>query len=100
MTWTTVKAKNVRGNKIQQEVKMGMITLEIPESQLVEWVMRLPPGARQSVLRALIPRLDELEILTDYGNQRMRALCTERGLDWDSLSEDERQQLIDDLLHE
>jgi hypothetical protein len=79
---------------------MGMITLEIPESQLVEWVMRLSPGARQSILRALIPRLDELEILTDYGNRRMRTLCTERGLDWDSMSEDKRQQLIDDLLHE
>ena len=77
-----------------------MITLEIPESQLVEWVMQLSPVAKQSVLKALIPRLDDLEALVDYGGRRMRALCAERGLDWDILTEGERQQLIDELLHE
>jgi hypothetical protein len=79
---------------------MGTITLEIPESQVVEWVQQLSPVAKQAVLRALIPRLDELEALVDYGSQRVRALCAERGLDWDALTEDERQQLIDELLHE
>jgi hypothetical protein len=79
--------------------KMGVITLEVPESQLVEWVLQLSPTAKQTVLKALIPRLDELEVLVDYGSQRMRALCVERGLDWDSLTEDERQQLVDELLH-
>ena len=79
---------------------MGVITLEVAESQVVEWVQRLSPVAKQSVLRALIPRLDELEVLVDYGGQRVRALCAKRGLDWDGLAEDERQQLIDELLHE
>jgi hypothetical protein len=79
---------------------MGVITLEVPESQVVEWVQRLSPVAKQSVLRALIPRLSELEALVDYGGQRARALCAERGLDWDDLTEDERQQLVDELLHE
>ena len=79
---------------------MGVITLEVTESQVVEWMQRLSPVAKQSVLRALIPRLDELETLVDYGGQRMRSLCAERGLDWDNLTEDERQQLIDELLHE
>ena len=79
---------------------MGMITLEIPEAQLVEWVQQLPLAAKQSVLRALIPRLDELEVLVDYGSQRVRALCAERGLNWDELTEDERERLIDELLHQ
>ena len=79
---------------------MGVITLEIPEAQLVEWVRQLSPAAKQSVLKALIPRLDELDALVDRGSQRMRALCAERGLDWDELTEDERERLIDDLLHE
>ena len=79
---------------------MGVITLEIPEAQLVEWVRQLSPAAKQSVLKALIPRLDELDALVDQGSQRMRALCAERGLDWDELTEDERERLIDDLLHE
>jgi len=76
------------------------ITLDIPESQVVEWVQQLSPTAKQSVLRALVPHLDELDALVDYGSQRMRTLCAQRGLDWDSLSEEERQQLIDQLLHE
>lgn len=79
---------------------MRAITLEVSESQVVEWVQQLSPVAKQSVLKALIPRLDELEALVDYGDQRVRALCAERGLDWDSLTEDERERLIDELLHE
>jgi len=79
---------------------MGTITLEIPESQVIEWVRQLSPKAKQLVLRALIPRLDELEALVDYGSQRMRSLCAERDLEWNSLNENERQRLVDDLLHE
>ena len=78
---------------------MGVVTLEVPESQVLELVAQLSPEAKQSVLRALIPRLDQLEALVDYGTQRARALCAERGLDWNSLTEDERQQLVDELLH-
>jgi hypothetical protein len=79
---------------------METITLTVPESQIIEWVRHLSPQTKQAVLRALIPELDELEALMAYGSQRMRQLCAERGLDWDSLSEDERQQLVDELLHE
>jgi len=98
MIGETVKKKE--GEEVWREIKMGVITLEVPESQVVEWVQQLSPVAKQSVLRALIPRLDELEALVDYGGQRARALCAERGLDWDSLTEDGRQQLVDELLHE
>jgi hypothetical protein len=79
---------------------METITLTVPESQIIEWVRQLSPQTKQAVLRALIPELDELEALMDYGSQRMRQLCAERGVDWDSLSEDERQKLVDELLHE
>ncbi len=78
---------------------MGRIILEIPESQVVEWVQQISPTARQEVLRMLIPRLDAFETLVDYGGRHMRALCADRGLDWDSLTEDERERFIDDLLH-
>lgn len=79
---------------------MGVVTLQVPESQIVEWVKQLSPAAKKVVLRALVPHLDELESLVDYGSRRMHALCAERGLDWDSLGEDERQNLVDELLHE
>ena len=47
-----------------------------------------------------MPKLDELEALVDYGSQRMRNLAAGRGIDWDGLTESEREHLVDELLHE
>jgi hypothetical protein len=66
------------------------ITLTVPESQVIEWVRQLSPEAK----------LDELEALVGYGSQRMHDLATARGIDWDSLTESERERLVDELLHE
>ena len=79
---------------------MEAVTLEIPESQIVDLVKQVSPEAKRAILRTLIPRLDEFEDLVDHGNQRIRELCAERGRNWDALNEHERQQLIDELLHE
>jgi len=79
---------------------METITLEIPESQLVEWVQRLSPSVKQSVLRALIPEMDALEQLLQYGDERIRDVAAQRGIDWDNLNEQQREKLIDDILHE
>ena len=79
---------------------MGRVTVEVSESQVVEWVQQMSPEAKHEVLRALIPRLDAFEALVDYGSERIRALCAERGLDWDSMTERERERLIDGLLHD
>lgn len=79
---------------------MSTISLEIPEAQMIGWVRQLSPQGKQAVLRTLIPRLDEFEALVDYGELRMRDLCAQQGVNWGQLTEDERQQLIDRLLHE
>ena len=79
---------------------MSVVNLTIPESQIVELAQQISPAAKRAVLRTLIPQLDELEDLVGYGDQKIRALCAERGLDWASMSEDEREQLIGELLHE
>lgn len=78
---------------------MGRVVLEVSEAQIVEWVQQMSPEAKQDVLRALIPRLDTFEALIDYGEERMHALVRERGIDWDSMSEQEREGIIDELLH-
>ena len=79
---------------------MGRVTLEVSESQVVEWVQQMSPEAKHDVLKALIPRLDAFEALVDYGQERIRTLCAGRGLDWDSMTEQERERLINELLHE
>ncbi|MCL7455480.1 MAG: hypothetical protein M8467_20790 [Anaerolineae bacterium] len=79
---------------------MGRVIVEVSESQVVEWVQQMSPEAKHEVLKALIPRLDAFEALVDYGSQRIRTLCAERGLSWDSMTERDRERLIDELLHE
>ena len=79
---------------------MQTITLEVPEAQIIRWVHQLSPMAKRGLLKLLVPRLDEAESLVDYGEQRMRQLSARRGLNWDHLPEIQREQLIDNQLHE
>jgi hypothetical protein len=79
---------------------MQTVMLEVPEAQIVRWVRQLSPAAKRSVLKILVPRLDEVDSLVDYGEQQVRELSARRGLNWDRLTEDQREQLIDTMLHE
>ena len=36
----------------------------------------------------------------DYAEAQFRKLCTSRGLDWDTMTEIDREQFVDDLIHE
>ena len=79
---------------------MAEVTLHVPEPQVIELVRQLSPEGKWAVLQVLIPNLDQFQSLVDYGSERIRALCIQRGINWDTLSEEERQALIDELLHE
>ena len=74
--------------------------LQVPESQVVEWVKQMSPDAKQAIIKALLPELDRLDVLVDYGEARMREICRQRGLEWNSLSEAEREAIVDTWLHE
>ncbi len=78
---------------------MSTVLLPIEESRIIELAPQLSPESKRAVLLALVPHLDEFETLVDYGNERIRTLSAKRGLDWDALSETERKNLIDKLLH-
>ncbi len=79
---------------------METVTLEVSEPQLVEWVRRLSPTVKKSLLRVLIPEMDSLEQLLEYGDDRIRAIALQRGMDWDRLNEEQREKLVNDILHE
>jgi len=79
---------------------MATVTLELSESQVLELVRKLPAESKRAVLREIIPSLDAFEGLVEYGSARMRDLCAQRGIAWDKLTDEERQGLVDDLLHE
>ncbi len=79
---------------------MGAVTLSLRESQVIELARQLSPEGKRVMLQALIPEFDRLDSLVAYGEKRVRALCKARGIDWDSLSEQERERLVDDWAHE
>jgi hypothetical protein len=58
---------------------------------VVEWVKQLSPIGKRAVLEALIPELDRFEVVVDYG--------AEQSIDRDSVSEEERERLVDKLLY-
>ena len=78
-----------------------MPMLELTDQQVVDLVNQLPTKRKRTALVALASeaatRRDERMQLAE---SQLRRLCTERGRNWDQLSEDEREVFIDDLVHE
>ena len=78
-----------------------MSVLELTDEQVISLVRQLPSARKRTALLALAQeaqaRRDErLRI----GEAQLRRLCAERGLDWDRLSEDQREEFVNRLLHE
>ncbi len=78
-----------------------MPTLTVTDEQVIELVKQLPPERKQAVLFALAKdAAAERNARMEYAEAQLRRLCAERGLNWDAMSEDEREAFIDDLVHE
>lgn len=78
-----------------------MPTLELTEEQVLELVKQLPPERKRAALLALAEEAQaRREERLDDAEAQLWRLCAERGLDWDAMSEDEREAFIDDLVHE
>lgn len=78
-----------------------MPVLEISAEQVASLVEQLPPEERRRLLLQLgaSARL-RMEHHRVQAEQRLRTLAAERGLDWDALTEEQRIEWIDELLHE
>ncbi len=75
--------------------------LSLTDDQVIELVKQLSPERKRKVLLALaensrIQRVARME----YAEEQLRQLCVERGLNWDVMGESEREEFIDDLIHE
>jgi hypothetical protein len=78
-----------------------MPILELSDAQVVDLVKQLPPERQRAALLALAAgaaqRRDER---MTFAEGQLRRLAAERGLEWDKMVDDQRQDFIDDLLHE
>ena len=76
-----------------------MSVLELTDEQVVSLVRQLPAARRRTALFALA---QEAGIRRDerlrFGEAQLQKLCAERGLDWNRLSEDEREKFVNQLL--
>lgn len=78
-----------------------MSVLELSDEQVISLVRQLSPEHKRAVLLTLAQdaRTHRAERLR-FGEEQLRKACAERGLNWDRLSEDERESFVNDLLHE
>ena len=76
-------------------------TIELTAEQLIDFIQQMPPKEKRAVLVALAEKtsVGEEERMK-YAESQVRQLCASRGLDWDTMTEDEREDFIDDLVHE
>lgn len=78
-----------------------MPTLAISDDQVVDLIKQLPEKRKRDVFYILKTSRDFWwESLVNDGEDKLRQVCTERGLNWDAMNEDEREDFIDVLMHE
>ena len=78
-----------------------MSVLELTDEQVISLVRQLPSASKRGALLALAQdsqsRRDER---MRFGEAQLRRICAERKLNWDSMSEDQREEFVNQLLHE
>lgn len=77
-----------------------MPQIEVSEQQIVDALDRLSPKGRREAVRRLIAGASALDRTIDALQPRIVELAKERSLDWTKLSDEERERLVDEILHE
>ena len=78
-----------------------MPILELSDAQVMELVKQLAPERQRAALLALAAgAAQRREERMQSAEGQLRRVSAERGLEWDKMSEDQREDFIDDLLHE
>lgn len=77
------------------------LTVELTTDQVIGFVQQMPPEEKRAVLLALASQSDVSRAeRMDYAEAQLRNLCASRELDWDAMTEAERENFVDDLIHE
>ena len=76
-----------------------MPKIEANEEQILIALEQLSPAARRVALARLIGGLERLDRLVDRNREKIETICRDRGLDFSRLTEEEREALVDEILH-
>ncbi len=78
-----------------------MPRLELTEEQVIELVRQISPERRREALLVLAEDTPaRREARMEYAEAQLRSICAEQGQNWATMTEEEREALIDDLVHE
>ena len=77
-----------------------MPQIDVTEQQLLDALDRLSPKGRREAVRRLVAGASVLDRTIDTLQPRIVDLAKQRGLDWATLSDEEREHLVDEILHE
>ncbi len=78
-----------------------MPVLELTDEQVIDLIKQLSQERKRTALLKLAEEAyAQREARLEYAEAQLRRLCAERGKDWDTMTEDEREAFMDDLVHE
>lgn len=77
------------------------LTVELTTDQVVSFVQQMPPEERQALLLTIAEQAAANKVARmERAEDKFRQLCAARGLNWDTMTEAEREEFVDDLIHE
>ena len=78
-----------------------MPNLTLSNEQVIDLFKQLPEAQQREVYKILIlSQWRQLEPVFNEGAERARIVAKERRYDWDTMTEDEREEFIDKIVHE
>lgn len=77
-----------------------MPQIEVSEQQILDALDRLSPKGRREAVRRLVAGAETLDRIIETLQPRIAEVARQRGLNWAALSDEQRERLVDDILHE
>jgi hypothetical protein len=76
-----------------------MPKLELSEEQVLELLLQLSPEGKRKALE-ILKQDAEWEQVAQEVRKRWKEICAERGIDWERLSDEEKEALVNEWLHQ
>lgn len=78
-----------------------MATLTLSNEQVMDLVKQLPMAQQQEIFQfLLLQQWEAWETLARYGAEKARLAAQDYGLDWETMTEEEKEAFIDDVVHD
>ncbi len=76
-------------------------TVKLTVKEIIDFIQQIPPREKIALLTTLAEQAHaEHAEQIEYGEAQVRKICASRDLDWDAMTEEERMDFINDLVHE